>query len=97
MPIYDYECDACSLRFEVKKRFDESVDADCPKCCGKAHRLFSPVPIVFKGSGFYVTDNAAENSGNKSHSKRDGDRPADSEKKAELAKGEKNDINEVMV
>lgn len=91
MPIYDYECKACSLRFEVKKRFDESVDANCPQCCGEARRLFSPVPIVFKGSGFYVTDNAAANSGSKSDDKGDGDRPTDSEKKAEPAKDKKNE------
>lgn len=92
MPIYDYECRACSLRFEIKKHFDESVDANCPQCCGEARRLFSPVPIVFKGPGFYVTDNAAENSGNKSHDKADGDRPADSEKEAKPAKDKKNEV-----
>jgi putative FmdB family regulatory protein len=76
MPTYEYECKACSLKFEVKKHFDEAVQANCPQCCGEARRLFSPVTIVFKGLGFYVTDNAAEEK-NRLGSKREGDTPSD--------------------
>lgn len=100
MPTYDYQCKSCSLRFELKKGFDESVEANCPECCGEARRLFSPVPIVFKGPGFYVTDNAARNSANNLEDKRDGDRPADSETASEPAKEKKNEKdkkNEVVV
>lgn len=57
MPTYEYECEKCSLRFELKRRFSENGGASCPRCRGEARRLFSPVPIIFKGSGFYVTDN----------------------------------------
>jgi len=56
MPIYEYECERCQLRFELKRRFSEDGKASCPRCQGEARRLFSPVPIIFKGSGFYVTD-----------------------------------------
>ncbi len=56
MPMYDYECKQCGLGFELKKSFHESPDACCPKCGGEARRLFSVVPILFKGPGFYVTD-----------------------------------------
>jgi len=56
MPTYEYECEKCSLRFELKKRFSSDGGASCPRCQGKARRIFSPVPIIFKGSGFYVTD-----------------------------------------
>lgn len=82
MPRYDYECRVCSLKFEVKKHFDESVEANCPQCLGEARRLFSPVPIVFKGPGFYVTDNAAENSSMKSVAKREEDKTAEKEKES---------------
>jgi putative FmdB family regulatory protein len=92
MPRYDYQCKACSLKFEVKRRFDESVEADCPQCSGEARRLFSPVPIVFKGPGFYVTDNAAENSSNKSSDKRDEEKTTDKEKESEPAKDKKNEV-----
>ena len=57
MPIYEYECEKCLLRFELKRRFGEDGSGFCPQCGNEARRLFSPIPIVFKGSGFYVTDN----------------------------------------
>lgn len=57
MPIYEYECKGCWLRFEIRKPFGENSRASCPWCQSEAHRIFSPVPIIFKGPGFYVTDN----------------------------------------
>ena len=57
MPIYEYECDICRCRFERRQRFDEEPVAMCPECQGKAHRVIHSVPIIFKGSGFYTTDN----------------------------------------
>lgn len=62
MPIYEYQCKTCRLKFELKKAFGENGQAECPRCEGDAQRLFSPVPIVFKGSGFYCTDNKTDSS-----------------------------------
>lgn len=56
MPIYEYECGRCRLRFELKRPFGQNGSMPCPRCQGDTRRLFSPVPIIFKGSGFYVTD-----------------------------------------
>ncbi len=57
MPIYEYECEICARRFELKRRFDEDEGSPCcSQCRGKVRRLFSPSAIIFKGSGFYVTD-----------------------------------------
>ena len=57
MPIYEYECEKCACHFELKRRFDEDEGSPCcPQCKGKVRRLFSPTAIIFKGSGFYVTD-----------------------------------------
>jgi putative FmdB family regulatory protein len=56
MPIYEYECEKCHTRFELKKSFGEDGSANCPQCRGKACRIFTSVPVIFKGSGFYVTD-----------------------------------------
>ncbi|MFO7996626.1 MAG: FmdB family zinc ribbon protein [Dehalococcoidia bacterium] len=56
MPTYQYQCPNCKLQFELKQSFHDKPIADCPACCGIARRLFSPVPILFKGPGFYVTD-----------------------------------------
>ncbi|HEY91204.1 MAG TPA: zinc ribbon domain-containing protein [Dehalococcoidia bacterium] len=56
MPTYEYECDSCSFRFEKRQSFSAEPVAECPECQGSSHRLFHPAPIIFKGSGFYVTD-----------------------------------------
>lgn len=56
MPTYDYECKKCSKRFELKKHFNDDIAAQCPDCGSDCRRIFSPTPIIFKGSGFYVTD-----------------------------------------
>ncbi len=57
MPIYEYKCRKCSLQFELRRNFNETSPIHCPSCHGEVHRVFSPVPIIFKGAGFYVTDN----------------------------------------
>lgn len=62
MPIYEYECSRCSHRFEIRRSFSESSPVSCPQCDCDAQRIFSPVPIIFKGSGFYVTDNRGSHS-----------------------------------
>ena len=56
MPRYDYECTKCQNPFELKQSFDSEPYTDCPKCGGLANRKFHSVPIVFKGSGWYVND-----------------------------------------
>ena len=57
MPVYEYECSLCRCRFERRQRFDEEPVTVCPECEGKARRVIHSVPIIFKGSGFYTTDN----------------------------------------
>jgi putative FmdB family regulatory protein len=56
MPIYEYACTACGERTEAKQSFDDPPLEECPICGGKLRKLYSPVGIVFKGSGFYSTD-----------------------------------------
>jgi len=56
MPIYQYACSKCDNSFELRQGFDDENVVACPKCKGKSRRRFMPVPIIFKGSGFYVTD-----------------------------------------
>jgi putative FmdB family regulatory protein len=61
MPIYEYECEKCACRIELKRRFGEDEGSPCcPQCRGKVRRLFSPPVILFKGSGFYVTDSRSD-------------------------------------
>jgi putative FmdB family regulatory protein len=56
MPIYTYQCEDCGERFEAKQSFNDAPQTICPTCEGKIHRVIQPVGVVFKGSGFYVTD-----------------------------------------
>ena len=79
MPIYEYECGVCGARFERKQRFDEEPIAACPECEGKARRVIHSVPIIFKGSGFYITDSR----------KGGGIEPAESKKKPAKEKKQK--------
>ena len=58
MPVYAYQCESCGVRFDRYQKFSEPSLAWCPECGKKALRkVYSPVGIVFKGSGFYATDN----------------------------------------
>jgi putative FmdB family regulatory protein len=56
MPLYDYRCKKCNHVVEVRHGFNETYAEPCPVCGGALQRVFNPAPIVFKGSGFYVTD-----------------------------------------
>lgn len=57
MPTYEYRCPECDCRFERTRPVSEaSQDAECPSCGADARRAFSPVGVVFKGSGFHSTD-----------------------------------------
>lgn len=60
MPIYEYECALCHNRFERKQRYEEEPLSCCPGCGGKAKRVLHSIPVIFKGSGFYVTDSRKE-------------------------------------
>ena len=64
MPHYDYVCDACDIRFELYQSITAAVKRKCPDCGQqKLRRLIGPgAAIMFKGSGFYVTDNRRSSS-----------------------------------
>ncbi|MBN1875426.1 MAG: zinc ribbon domain-containing protein [Anaerolineae bacterium] len=62
MPLYEYQCKECGLRFERRQSFSEKPVKICPDCGGEVTRLIQPAGIIFKGSGFYVTDNRAKSS-----------------------------------
>jgi putative FmdB family regulatory protein len=63
MPLYEYQCESCGVRFEVIQKFsDHSVDT-CRTCGGKVRRLLSAPAIQFKGTGWYITDYARKGKG----------------------------------
>lgn len=55
MPLYDYRCESCQKLSDIRHGFNETA-GPCPDCEGTMTRQFHAAPIVFKGSGFYVTD-----------------------------------------
>ena len=57
MPIYVYECTNCGNRFEQHQHISDDPIQICPECGGQVQRLIQSVGVIFKGSGFYVTDN----------------------------------------
>ncbi|HSH03534.1 MAG TPA: FmdB family zinc ribbon protein [Anaerolineae bacterium] len=56
MPLYTYKCEDCEHVFETRQRMTDDPLTDCPNCDGSIRRVVNAVGIVFKGSGFYVTD-----------------------------------------
>ncbi len=58
MPLYEYECNVCSRRFELIQKFSDPLASECPTCGGPVRKLLSAPTIQFKGSGWYVTDYA---------------------------------------
>ncbi|MBI9050700.1 MAG: zinc ribbon domain-containing protein [Anaerolineaceae bacterium] len=71
MPIYTYHCDSCGIQFERTQKFSDAPLTRCPECSKKSLRkVYTPVGIVFKGSGFYATDNRSSSGAGRAESKK---------------------------
>lgn len=80
MPTYQYACTECGEQLEVVQKFSDNPLTVCPACEGRLRKVFSPVGIVFKGSGFYRTDSR---SGNGSAKEKAGDTGSSADSKAD--------------
>jgi len=56
VPIYEYLCETCDHKFEVQQKFSDPLVDACIKCGKSVRKLISAPGIVFKGTGWYVTD-----------------------------------------
>jgi putative FmdB family regulatory protein len=67
MPVYTYRCDNCGVEFDQTQKFSDPPLSKCPEC-GKQtlHKVYQPVGIVFKGSGFYATDHRSPSGSSRS-------------------------------
>jgi putative FmdB family regulatory protein len=65
MPTYEYRCERCGDTVEVVQSFTDSPLTECTSCGGPLRKVFAPVGIVFKGSGFYKTDSRSTSSATK--------------------------------
>jgi putative FmdB family regulatory protein len=77
MPVYLYECENCGERFEARQSFSDAPLTVCPTCEGSIHRVIQPVGVVFKGSGFYVTDSRGKQNLATSGAKKDDQKASD--------------------
>lgn len=81
MPTYEYACESCGTHVEVYQRFSDEPLTTCNVCGGKLRKVFHPAGILFKGSGFYVTDSRGKSGGSKET--KEAKQPATSGSKAE--------------
>lgn len=88
MPTYQYRCAECGRDLEAVQKFTDPALTECPECEGTLRKVFSAVGVVFKGSGFYATDNRTNGSANAS---RAGTSKSDSKSSADTAKGTSSD------
>jgi putative FmdB family regulatory protein len=70
MPVYVYHCENCEYQFEQQQKFSDNPLKTCPNC-GKPtlHKVYMPVGVIYKGSGFYSTDHRSS-SGASTHAKK---------------------------
>ena len=93
MPVYTYRCENCGVQFDQKRKFSDAPLVTCPECGKKSLRkVFQPVSIVFKGSGFYSTDHKSPSGISSSTSKEE--KPPSSEKPAVKEEVTKSDSSE---
>ena len=73
MPVYEYRCRDCGHEFEIQQSMSDDTLTVCPSCGGDLRKVFSPVGIAFKGSGFYKNDSGSRSGSSKGDgSKADG-------------------------
>jgi putative FmdB family regulatory protein len=79
MPIYTYRCENCGVQFDQTQKFSDPPMSKCPECGKKTlQKVYQPVGIVFKGSGFYATDHRSPSG----TSSRAADKKAEKDEKA---------------
>jgi len=99
MPTYEYACKSCGEHLEVVQSFTDEPLTECPNCGGQLRKVFAPIGIAFKGSGFYKTDSrpapkekssssSSSSSESKSSESKSSDTSGKSEKKSESKSSE---------
>ncbi len=86
MPVYTYRCSNCGVEFDHQQKFNEKNLTRCPECGKKKlNRVYRPVGVVFKGSGFYVTDNRSKSSASLSPTSKEKESSSTKEKPKETS------------
>ena len=98
MPMYTYRCENCENQFDERQNFTDEPLNKCPKCSQEAlQKVYRPARVVFKGSGYYVTDNKSQSPtsrNGKSEVSENGEKEVKSEKESkEKTSTEKSETN----
>ena len=91
MPVYVYHCGNCDFEFEQQQKFTDKPLKNCPEC-GQSmlHKVYTPVGVIYKGSGFYSTDHRSSSSSlSYSKGKTEEKKDVGKEEKKEAVKEEK--------
>lgn len=80
MPTYQYRCVDCGSELEVVQKFTDASLTECPECDGSLRKVYSAVGVVFKGSGFYATDNRTKGKAAAAASASSGEKSSSSDK-----------------
>ena len=54
MPVYEYQCNSCNDRFELRRKFSDEPVKECPKCGGEVTKLISSTAFTLKGGGWHA-------------------------------------------
>lgn len=63
MPVYVYRCESCGSEFEKRQSFSDAPLTECESCHGRLQKVLQPAVVIYKGSGFYSTDNRSSSNG----------------------------------
>lgn len=88
MPIYEYKCKNCGHVFEVMQKISDLPICTCPECSGPTNKVISPAGLMFKGSGWYITDYSSKGKSSEESTRDKG------KKKKEETKEEKKNIED---
>jgi putative FmdB family regulatory protein len=95
MPVYKYRCNNCGVQFEEQQSFSEEPLVRCPECGKKAlKKVYQPVGIVFKGSGFYATDHHSPSGQGKHKSEKKENKDGDENKETKPKPEKSSDAKE---
>lgn len=93
MPIYTYKCEKCGHRFDQTQKITDKPVKECEQCGSPVKRVFHPVGIIFKGSGFYKTD-YADKGQEKPAASDNGDSPSKDKSESEVKKSDAKKVSE---
>ena len=92
MPTYQYLCTECGTPLEAQQAFSDAPLTECTTCGGRLRKVFSPVGVVFKGSGFYRNDSKVDSKSDSKGEPKDDRKPDDKGESKDKKSEQKNEL-----